>query len=326
MVTAGYFRVLGIAPILGRDFRPEDDRPGAPPTVIMTHGLWTRRFGGDRSIVGQTIALNRVAHTVIGVLPPAFRNPFASPEIFRPAQLNPAQPSRGNITLQMIARLKPGVSSEQAQAEMTAISGVLAAEHPRTDTGTTIRLSSLHEEIVGDVRPPLLALLGAVVLVLLIACANIAGLQLARGSARAREIAVRAALGAGRARIVRQLLTESAVLGLAGAFLGLLLTSWMLDALVVLAPEGTPRIAEVRVNGVVLAFAVGLAVLTSIVFGLVPALHSARGDMVATIKDRTTGTTAPQAGVTRSLFVVAQLALALMLLVGAGLLMRSLAN
>jgi putative ABC transport system permease protein len=325
-VTADFFKVLGVAPALGRDFRAEDDRPGAAPTVILTHGLWIRRFGADPSLVGRTIALNRVAHTVIGVLPSSFTNPFASPEIFRPAQLNPVQPSRGNVTLQMIARLKRDVAFERAQAEMSAVGAALAAEHPATDKGTTIRLTRLHEEIVGDVRTPLLALFGAVLLVLLIACANVAGLQLARASARVREIAIRAALGAGRARIVRQLLTESVVIGLIGATAGVLLSSWMLDGFTALAPEGTARLEEVRIDGMVLAFAVVLAVATSAVFGLAPAMQSVRTDVVSSIKEGVRSTGGRQGTVTRGVFVAAQLALALTLLVGAGLLMRSLAN
>lgn len=325
-VTADFFRLLGVAPMLGRDFQAADDRPGAAPTVILTHGLWVRRFGADPSLVGRTIALNRVAHTVIGVLPPSFKNPFASPEIFRPAQLNPVQPSRGNITLQMVARLKRDVAFERAQVEMSAVGAALAAEYPQTDTGMTIRLTRLHEEIVGNVRTPLLVLLGAVLLVLLIACANIAGLQLARSSARIREIAIRAALGAGRARIVRQLLTESVLIGLLGAVAGMLLSSWMLDGFTALAPDGTARLEDVRIDGTVLAFAIVLAVATSAIFGLAPALQSVRGDVTSSIKEGVRGTSGRQGAVTRNAFVAAQLALALTLLVGAGLLMRSLAN
>ena len=327
VVTADFFRMLGVTPALGRDFRPEDDRPGAPPTALLTHGLWVRRFGSDPGIVGQTISLSREPVLVIGVLPASYRNPFEAPEIFRPLQLNPVGASRGNITLKMIARVKPGVTLEQVQAEMTAVGAAVAAEHPDTDKGSTIRVTRLHDEIVGDVRTPVLALLGAVVLVLLIACANIGNLQLARASIRSREIAVRTALGAGRMRIVRQLLTESILLGVLGSIAGLLLSFWMLDALLALAPDGTPRLDDVRIDRSVLAFGIILAIGTSIVFGLVPALHGVRGDVAATIKEGGRGTGAPREGIAlRSLFVVAELALALMLLVGAGLLMRTLAN
>jgi putative ABC transport system permease protein len=326
-VSADFFRMLGVTPALGRDFRAEDDQPGAAATAIVTHGLWTRRFGSRPSLVGSTISLNRTPVTVIGVLPPTFRNPFGTPEIFRPLQLNPVGASRGNITLQMIARLRPGVSFEQAQAELAAIGSAVAAEHPKSDTGATIRLTRLHDEVVGDVRSPVLALLGAVVLVLLIACANIGNLQLARASVRAREIAVRTALGAGRGRIVRQLLTESFLLGVLGSVAGLLLSSWMLDALLALAPTDTVRLEDIRIDSAVLAFGVALAVTTSVIFGLVPAFHSARGDVAATIKEGGKGSGAPRAGVgVRSSFVVAELALALVLLVGAGLFMRTLAN
>jgi putative ABC transport system permease protein len=326
-VTADFFRMLRVTPSIGRDFRADDDQPNAPATAIITHGLWTRRFGSEPSLVGQAISLNRAPVTVIGVLPPTFRSPFGTPEIFRPLQLNPVGASRGNITLQMIARLKPGVSFEEAQAELATIGFAVATEHPDTDRGATIRLTRLHDEVVGDVRSPVLALLGAVVLVLMIACANIGNLQLARASVRAREIAVRTALGAGRARIIRQLLTESVLLGVLGSIGGLLLSSWMLDGLLALAPDDTVRLDEVRIDAVVLAFGVGLALATSVIFGLVPALHSARGDIAAAFRDGSKGSGAPRAGVgIRSTFVVAELALALVLLVGAGLFMRTLSN
>jgi putative ABC transport system permease protein len=325
-VTADFFRMLGVAPALGRDFRAEDDVPGAPATAIITHGLWTRRFGSEPSLVGRTISLNRAPVTVIGVLPATFRNPFGAPDIFRPLQLNPVGASRGNITLQMIARLKPGVSFSQAQAELAAIGAAVAAEHPDTDKGATIRLTRLHDEVVGDVRTPVLALLGAVVLVLMIACANIGNLQLARASIRAREIAVRTALGAGRGRILRQLLTESVLLGILGSLTGLLLSSWMLDALLVLAPSDTVRLDEIRIDGAVLAFGIGLAMVASVVFGLAPALHSVRADVADAMKQGGKGSV-PSAGAgVRRAFVVAELALALVLLVGAGLLMRTLTN
>ena len=326
-VTGGFFRTLGIVPALGRDFAADDDLPAAPGTAILTHGLWTRRFGADPTIEGRTISLNREPYTVIGVLPPSFRPLFGQPEIFRPLRMDPARASRGNIVLQMIARLEGSTTMDQARAELATIGAALAAEHPATDKGTTVRVTALHDEVVGDVRTPLLALFGAVMLVLLIACANIASLQLARASVRGREIAIRTALGAGRGRIVRQLLTESVVLAAIGSLAGLLLSSWLLDALIALAPEGTARLGEVRIDGGVLAFGITLAMATSLLFGSVPALHSVRRDILPAMKEggRTGGTS--RAGVlARSLFVVAELALALTLLVGAGLLMRSLVN
>jgi putative ABC transport system permease protein len=327
-VSGRFFRVLGVAPMLGRDFRPEDDQPGAQPVAILSHGLWTRRFGADGGMIGRSISLNREPHVVIGVLPPDFRAPFFAPEIFRPLRLNPARASRGNIELQMIARLRPGVPLERAQAEMSAVGNALAQEYPETDKGSTIRITQLHDEVTGDVRTPLMALLGAVLLVLLIACANIASLLLARASVRAREMAVRTALGAARTRIVRQLLTESVLLGVAGGVAGLLLSSWLLDALLSFAPPGTARLDQVRIDGGVLAFGIALALITSVGFGIVPALLAARGDVVSTLKEGgIRGGSGSRDGLfARSAFVVAELALALMLLVGAGLLMRSLVN
>lgn len=327
LISGEFFRTLGVVPALGRDFSLEDDQPGAPPTAILTHALWTRRFGADPAIVGRTISLNREPCMVIGVLPASFRSPFAQPEIFRTMRLDPARASRGNVVLQMIARLRPGIAFEEAQAELTAIGAALASEYPESDKGSSIRLTRLHDEIVGEVQTPLLALLAAVVLVLLIACANIANLQLARGSVRWREMAVRTALGAGRGRIVRQLLTESLVLAAAGSVAGLLLSSWMLDALLTLAPEGPARLDEVRIDASVFAFGTTLVVVTSLLFGLVPAFHSVRGDVALTIKEGGKGTGAAHSGVVaRSAFVIGELALALVLLVGAGLLMRSLLN
>jgi putative ABC transport system permease protein len=324
-VSGEFFDMLAVRPAVGRGFRPEDDRPGAPITAIITHELWTRRFGGDPAIVGRTISLDREPVAIIGVLPAGYRNPFAAPDVFRPLQLDPASAARGNITLQMIARVRPGVALAQVQAEMATIGAALAAEHPDTDAGSTIRVTRLHEEVVGDLRAPVLALLGAVVLVLLIACANIANLQLARASSRAREFALRAALGAGRGRIVRQLLAETAVLGVVGSAAGLMLSFWALEALLALAPEGTPRVTDIRIDVPVVAFGLLVALMTLIVFGLVPAFHGVRGGRGSALKE-TRGSVGHGSVTARSAFVVLELALALMLLVGAGLLMRTLVN
>ncbi|MDP1571451.1 MAG: ABC transporter permease [Vicinamibacterales bacterium] len=325
-VTSGFFGVLGVAPALGRDFTPGDDVPGAEAVVILSHGFWTRRFGADPAIVGQPIALNREPFVVIGVMPEGFRNPFDSPDIWRPVQLNAANPSRGQITLRSFARLKAGTSLAQAQAEMATLGQTLAQEIPDAQQ-TGILVTPLHERVVGDVRTPLLALLGAVLLVLLIASANIANLLIARSAARAREVAMRKALGASPLRIVRQLLTESLLLGAIGAVGGLLMAGWLLDVLIANAPPGTPDLDRVRIDGTVFAFGAGLAMLTALIFGLAPAVQSATRLMVAVLKESGRGTAGSRRALTlRNLFMVTELALALMLLVGAGLLMRSLVN
>ncbi len=325
-VTSGFFGVLGVAPSLGRDFVPEDDVPGADGVVMLSHGFWARRFGAEPGIVGRTLTLSGQPFTVIGVMPAGFRNPFGEPDIWRPVQLNPANPSRGSITLRAFARLNDGVALSQARAEMTTIGQALAQEIPEARQ-TGILVTPLHERVIGDTRTPLLALLGAVLFVLLIASANVASLLLARGAAREREVALRKAVGATAGRIVRQLLTESLLLGALGAAGGLLLAGWLLDLLVANAPPGTPPLDRVRIDGTVFAFGAGLGLLTSVVFGLAPAVQSGARQVGTVLKEGGRAAAGSRRLLTlRHVFLVGEVALALTLLVGAGLMMRSLLN
>src|SRR3984893_17397130 len=278
VVTPDFFVLLDVKPVAGRIFSPQDGNHGAPPVVLVSEDLWRGRFGADPKIIGTSINLDQRPFTVIGIIPGAFRTPFftTKQEVWIPLVqdplFSPFMPQRGAHLLPVIGRLKPGVSVAQAQAEMDAISGRLAGEFPAENNGWTVRLVPLQKEIVGDVRTALLVLLGAVGLVLLIACANIANLLLARATSRSKEIAVRTALGAGQARIIRQLLSETAVLGLLGGAAGVALAYWGVKALSSLLPASVPRANEIGVDRFVLGFALLLSLLASCGFGLAPAL------------------------------------------------------
>jgi putative ABC transport system permease protein len=323
-VTHEYFGVLGVSPALGRGFRQEDDVPNAPRVVVIGHDLWQRRFGGDVSIVGQAVTLGGEPHEIIGVLPRGFRPVVAgAAQMWRPLRLNTATPSRGSITLRTIARLPDGVTFERAQAGAAALAKQLEAAYPRYNEKTGFNLTPLHDRVVGEIRPGLLALLGAVAFVLLIACANIANLLLARGSSRGREIAVRVALGAGRARVVRQLLTESLLLAAIGGSAGLLLGVWAVDALVALAPANAPRVNEIGLDGTVFGFAALLTIATGMLFGLVPALQSSRTDVMHGLKDAARGGSGSSGRRLRRGLIVVEIALALVLLTGGGLLLQT---
>jgi putative ABC transport system permease protein len=324
-ITDGFFAMLGAQPQMGRDFLPEEDQPGRNNVVILSHGLWQRRFGGDPDIINQTLTLSGNSYTVVGVMPQTFRYGGSSTELFTPMAFTAQQAQQhGSHFLGAIGRLKPGVTLEQARSEMSAIADRLAEQYPDTNAGWNVKMTPMLDYAVGSIKPALLVLLGAVAFVLLIACANVANLLLARAAARQKEIAIRTALGAGRWRIVRQLLTESVLLSVIGGAAGLLLAVWGTDLLLALAPEDLPRVKDVSLDGRVLAFTAGITLLTGLSFGLVPALHASRPNLNETLKDAGRGSTeGGRRQMIRSTLVVVEVAMALVLLVGAGLMIKS---
>ncbi|HYY52692.1 MAG TPA: ABC transporter permease, partial [Myxococcales bacterium] len=323
-VTASFFATLKIHPALGRGFAAETDYTGAPHEVVLTDGLWKREFSADPRILGQTTTLNGSTYTIVGVMPASFRFPLLrNAEALIPFEWDADDlKNRGLHSFTAFGRLKPGVSLRAAEADLAIVGPRIAARLLPEHTGWSQRAVPLLDDLVGPVKPVLEALLGAVVLVLLIGCANVASMLLARGAARQRELAIRAALGSGRSRILRQLLTEALLLALIGGALGVLLAAWGLDALVSLAPRTIPRLDEVRLNGSVLGFALGISAASGVIAGVVPALHASRPDLVEALKNGAAGATSR--GRARAALVVAEVALALVLVIGAGLMIRTL--
>jgi len=333
-VSANVFPTLGVAPMLGRNILPEEDQPGREHEMILSYGLWTRRFNADRNVIGRTIQVNDHACTIIGVMPPGFdfpmrlatsvRTPSLHMDFWAPLAVDPAKANRGAVENGAVARLRKGISLAQAQQDLASVSARLAREYPRTNEHRTLRMALLRERTLGFAQTGLLLLMGAALIFLLIGCANVANLLLARALARHREIAVRLALGAGRTRIVRQLITESCVLGVLGGLVGYSLTVVAWTILPAIAPMTIPRLSASHADWTVFAFTLAVSLINSILFGIAPALSSARRSPAAALRD--SGTRGPTGGVRnrlRSALVVTEVALAVVLVVIGGLLTGS---
>ncbi|MFY9609332.1 MAG: ABC transporter permease [Blastocatellia bacterium] len=327
-MSAHAFEMLGAKAALGRALIPDDDDADSQRVVVLTHGLWQRRFGADPSLIGKTLALNGDSYTVVGVLPSDFVFPWLDSEIVVPLKLDidPRRADRDTNFLRAFARLQPGVSRQQAQADLASIAAQLQQEYPEANAKKIApRAVALREEIVGDYRRALVLLLCAVGLVLLIACSNIANMSLARASARHKEMAIRRALGASGARLVMQLLTESIILAVIGGALGSILAAWGVDLLLALSPANLPRAHEAGIDGAVLGFSAGLSLAVGLVFGLAPALQASRADLNDELKAGGRGAS-PHRTRVRNLLVVSEIALAVVLLTGAGLSLKSFAR
>lgn len=334
-VTSDFFKVLGIEAARGRTFLPEEDISGNQTVVVLSHNFWQRRFGSDPEVIGKSISLDGEKHTVVGIMPERFEFPRSSDlpaqfnfpvrvELWMPLKFSPFESqSRGNRVLTVMGRLRADVNPEQAQAEMTAIADLLEQQYPNTNSGYSVKVLPLYEEVVGDIKPTLFVLLGAVVFVLGVATANVANLMLAHTAARQREIAIRIAVGASRLRIIQRLLTESILLSLTGGAAGALMAMWATDLIIALSPAGIPRLVDAEFDYRMLIFAVAISILTGIFFGLIPAFHATRLNLNDALKQSGRGSTGSGQR-SRSLLVIAEVAITLVLLVGAGLMIKTL--
>ncbi len=327
-VSAAFFPLIGTKTILGRSFSKPEDNPEAGPTVVLSYNFWRNRLGGEPDVVGKTITLDGTAYSAIGVLAPGFNYFNQTVDIYVPIGLKGKTPSwldRVNHPgLLVLARLKPGVSLASARSEMDTIMRRLEQEYPKSNSGERASIVLLYSHLYGDVQPAMFTLLAAVGLVLLIACANVANLLLARAASRQREFAVRAAIGASRTRVIRQLLTESMLLSSIGGVMGLLLASWMIGPLLRIAPPEIPRLADTQVNLWVFLFTLGVSVITGILFGLVPALQTSNLDLNRVLKESGHSTSGPARDRFRAALFISEVALASVLVIASGLLIRSL--
>lgn len=334
LASASTFTVLGVRPHLGRFFTAAEDTFGAPPVVMISHDLWQRKYNGDRGVIGRQIQIGSAGktRTLVGVMPPGFRFPVGGerPDFWMPLEPEVSEGSRnsrGAIWLDLVGRVKTGTTLAAANGELASISRRLSEQYPDSNEGELFLATPLYEQVVGDVRPAILVLLASVGAVLLIGCANVANLLLARAAGRRREMAIRSALGASRARVIRQLLVESVVLSVVAGAVGLLLAVWSIDLLVALAPDTIPRLENIGIDRQVLLFTAALSIVTGLVFGMVPAIGASRTDLNETLKEGSRGSTEGRGRArVRNLLVVAEITLSLALLVSAGLLIRSFAK
>ena len=329
VITTNLLSVLGVQPVAGRSFLAEEEKPDSARTVIVSHGLWQRLFGSDPDIIGKTITLNGNPVSIVGIMPAGFDLEFPitrQVDMWLPMRIAASNTDRQSHYLYVVGRLKQGVSLEQAQAGMDVLAGQLQEQFPNTNSGRGANVIAFHEQLVGNVQPYLRLLFAAVGFVLLIACANVASLLLARVSGRHKEVAIRMAIGASRWRVVRQLLTESIVLSSLGGLAGLLLAFWAIDVLVALLPPEVPRLGGVGLRIPVFAWTLGISILTGMLFGLAPALGASKPDLTESLKESSRGIAGSSRSRLRNLLVVSEIALALVLLIGAGLMIRSFAR